>query len=161
MKKVIVNNGRDDVKFDIAKIEAKYNAKFVGQLCLKVRGGGWHSDDCGDIYYQENPPHGSSKYLAMIIQGGSAYITSGASAVEGVITGIVADDGEIIYSRYRHDNRMSTDGSTMIDGGRDYVKCNMGGKTVQLKIVDGEFYELEDEDFVVMKLSGDNDLPNV
>ena len=49
----------------------------------------------------------------------------------------------------------------MIDGGRDYVKCNMGSKTIQLKIIDGEFYELEEEDFVVMKLSGDNDLPHV
>jgi outer membrane protein assembly factor BamB len=89
---------------------------------------------------------GYSKYFALIIQNGSAYITSGASAVDGIITGIVADDGEIIYSRYRHDYRTSTDGTVFIDGGRDYVRCGRGGRCVSLKIVDGEFYQLEDSE---------------
>lgn len=147
MKKITVNNGRDDVKFDIAKIEEKYNAKFVGQLCLRTKDGGWQSDDCCDIYYQEIPPvKGYSKYFALVIQGGAAYITGGATAVEGVIAGIVANDGEIIYSRYRHDYRTSTDGTAVIDGGRDYVKCSTGGKTIAMKIIDGEFYELDDSD---------------
>ena len=147
MKKVTVNTGRSNVSFDIAKVEAKYNAKFVGQLALKTRDGGWSSDSCGDVYYQETPPvEGYSKYFALIIQNGSAYITSGASAVDGIITGIVADDGEIIYSRYRHDYRTSTDGTVFIDGGRDYVHCGVGGRCVSLKIVDGEFYQLEDSE---------------
>lgn len=159
MKKVIVNNGQADVIANIAKVEEKYNAKFVGQLCLRVAGGGWHGDDCGDVYYQATPPvEGYSNYFALIIQNGSLYITSGASAVEGTISGVVADDGEIIYSRYRHDMRYSTDKSVFIDGGRDYVKTNVGGhgRSVALKIVDGEWYQLEDEDFVVMKLKGED-----
>lgn len=153
MKKIIVNNGRDDVKFKIDTVEKKYNAKFVGQLCLRTRDGGWQGDDCGDVYYQETPPvEGYSNYFALIMQAGSTYITSGASAVEGVLDGVIAADGEILYSRFRHDYRTSTDGSAFIDGGRDYVKTNRN--TIGLKIVDGEWYQLEDEDYVVMKLKG-------
>jgi hypothetical protein len=145
MKKIIVNNGRADAKFNIEKVEEKYKAKFVGQLCLRTAGGGWHGDDCGDVYYQETPPvEGYSNYFALIYQNGGTYITSGASAVEGIIDGVIALDGEVIYSRYRHDYRTSTDGSTFIDGGRDYVRGGMVGKYISLKIIDGEWYQLEE-----------------
>lgn len=147
MKKLTtVNTGRSDVICDIAKVEEKYNAKFVGQLCLRTKSGGWQGDDCGDVYYQATPPvEGYSNYFALVNQGGSLYITSGASAVEGEISGVRADDGEIVYSRYRHDMRHSTDQSVWIDGGRDYVRT--GPRVlVQLKIVDGEWFELEPGD---------------
>jgi len=156
MKKITVNNGAADAITNIAKVEERYKAKFVGQLALKTAGGGWTSDDCGDVYWQPNPPvEGYSNYFAIINRGGSAYITNGASAVEGIITGIVADNSEIIYSRFRHDMRYSTDKSVFIDGGRDYVKCNLGGRTVQLMIVDGEWYEAEDEDLTALTLKGE------
>jgi len=159
MKKIIVNTGRSESKFNIEKVEEKYKAKFVGQLCLRVRDGGWHGDDCGDVYYQEVPPvEGYSKYFALIIQHGTTYITSGASAVEGIINGVIANDGEIIYSRYRHDYRTSTDGSTFIDGGRDYVRGGATGRYINMKIVDGEFYQLEDED---MGFDEDESAPSV
>ena len=154
MKKVTVNRGDADVIANIAKVEEKYNAKFVGQLCLKTSDGMWAGDSCGDVYYQETPPvEGYSHYFALIMQRGSLYITSGASAVEGTISGVVADDSEIIYSRYRHDYRTSKDGSCFIDGGRDYTKTNRN--TIGLKIIDGEWYQLEEEDYVVMKLKGE------
>lgn len=147
MKKITVNNGRADAKFNIEKVEEKYKAKFVGQLCLRTAGGGWHGDDCGDVYYQETPPvEGYSNYFALIYHNGGTYITSGASAVEGIIDGVIALDGEVIYSRYRHDYRTSTDGSTFIDGGRDYVRGGMVGNYIKLKIVDGEWYQLEEAD---------------
>lgn len=142
MKKIVVNSGREDAQFDIAKVETKYNAKFVGQFCLKTKSGSW-GEFPADVYWQEKPPvEGYSNYFALIIQMGSAYITSGASAVEHPITAIVADDGEVIYSRYRHDYRASKDGSVFIDGGRDYTKSSVGGRFVTLKVVDGEFYEV-------------------
>jgi len=146
MKKITVNSGRDDAQFDIAKVEARYNAKFVGQFCLKTKSGSW-AESPADVYWQEKPPvEGYSNYFALIIQMGAAYITSGASAVEQPITAIVADDGEVIYSRYRHDYRSSKDGSVFIDGGRDYTKSSVGGRFVTLKVVDGEFYEVESSD---------------
>lgn len=144
MKKVVVNTGRDDAQFDIAKVEEKYNAKFVGQFCCKTRGGTW-AESPADVYWQETPPEGYSNYFALITQMGSVYITSGASAVEPLITGVVANDGEVIYSRYRHDYRSSKDGSVWIDGGRDYVRSGTNN-FVTLKVVDGEFYQLETEE---------------
>jgi outer membrane protein assembly factor BamB len=145
MKQVNVNSGRSTAQFKIAAVEEKYNAKFVGQLALKTYHGGWSEDSCGDVYYQETPPvEGYSNYFALIVRDGTVYITSGASAVDGIITGIVANDGEIIYSRYRHDFRTSTDGSVYIDGGRDYTKCNMISRCVSLTVIDGEFYKVDE-----------------
>lgn len=136
-----LNTGRDHAICHIHKIEKKYNASWVGQLPLKTKDGSWSVDNCGDVYYQENPPNGYSNYFALIMQYGTLYITSGLSGVEGIINGIIADNGEIIYSRYRHDYRESEDGSVFIDGGRDYVKFSSSNKLVQLKIIDGKFYE--------------------
>ena len=146
MKKVVVNNGADQSIFSSEKVEAKYNAKFVGQFCLKTVGGGW-GEGPADIYYVENPDRslGHSNYFGLIVQHGGVYITRGDSAVEPLISAAVADDGEIIYSKYRHDYNVSKDGSVWIDGGRDYTRGG-GGKYITLKVVDGEFYQLEDED---------------
>ncbi len=145
MKRVNVNTGRDDAQFKIDVVENKYNAKFVGQFCLKTKDGQW-ANSPADVYWQATPPvEGYSNYFALIIQHGSVYITSGASAVEPLISAAVATDGEIIYSRYRHDYRTSADKSVFIDGGRDYTKGG-AGKYTTLKVVDGEWYELEQED---------------
>jgi hypothetical protein len=143
MKKVIVNSGRDDAQFDIAKVEAKYNAHFVGQFCLKTRDGSW-ANSPADVYWQAQPPvEGYSNYFALLYQGSSVYITSGASAVSEPISAVEAD-GEIIYSRYRHDCRYTKDKTAMIDGGRDYTRGNMAGRWLTLKVIDGYFYELEE-----------------
>lgn len=144
-----VNTGREDTNFKIDVVEKKYNAKWVGQLATKSPVSGWSGDDCPDIFYQATPPvEGYSNYFGLITRQGTAYITSGSTAVEGVIAGVVADDGEIIYSRYRHDYRTSTDGSVFIDGGRDYTKGSMHGKYISMKIVDGEWYQLEEDDLL-------------
>lgn len=149
MKKINVNTGRKDALSIIEKVEEKYNAKWVGQLALKDRNGQWTGDSCGDVYYQETPPVvGYSHYFALVIQDGTLYITSGAEAVEGTINAVEADDGTILYSRYRHDYRVSEDGSVFIDGGRDYVRGGMHGRYFQMKIIDGEFYEIESGDTV-------------
>ena len=148
MKKVVVNNGRDQAMFNIEKVEAKYNAKFVGQFCIKTVSGSW-AESPADIYYVENPDRslGHSNYFGLIVRSGSAYITKGDSAVEPLITAAVAKDGEIIYSKYRHDYNVSKDKSVWIDGGRDYTRSGVGGSHfITLKVIDGEFYQLEEED---------------
>lgn len=145
MKKITVNSGRGDAQFDIDKVESKYNARFVGQFCLKTVDGGW-SESPADVYYAPNPDksQGHSHYFGLIIQHGQLYITRGDSGVESDISAAVADDGEIIYSRYRHDYRTSADGSTFIDGGRDYTHCGVG-RYITIRVVDGEFYEVDTE----------------
>lgn len=160
MKQVAVNSGRNEAQFDIAKVEAKYNAHFVGQFCCKTRDGSW-ANSPADVYWQAKPPvEGYSNYFALIIQGGSAYITGGASAVEPHISA-VESDGEIIYSRYRHDYRATSDGKAIIDGGRDYTKRAGGGRDLVLKVVNGEFYELEQEDFDKLDENERKDTNNV
>lgn len=67
------------------------------------------------------------------------------SAVENDIAGIVAKNGDVIYSRYRHDYRMSPDNSVMIDGGRDYTKNNGGGPIVTLRIVKDKLVIVEED----------------
>ena len=141
-----VNNGHEDCVVKIHEVEAKYNAKYVGQMALRTKGGGWSEDVPGEVFYQKDPPNGYSNYMALIIQRGELYITSGQSAVEGLINGVVADDGEIIYSRARHDMRYSQDKSVWIDGGRDYMRSGMHGRFILLKVVDGEWFELEGEE---------------
>lgn len=141
-----VNKGNRDAIVKIDQVEAKYNATYVGQLCLRDRYGNW-ANEAAEVFYQPVPPvEGYSNYLALFVRDGSLYITSGASAVEGIIDGVQAEDGEIIYSRYRHDCRKSTDGTTWIDGGRDYTRGGFPHKGVRLKIVDGEWYAVSAEE---------------
>lgn len=131
----MINTGRADAICDIAKIEARYtDAKWVGQLPLRTKGGGWSADSCADVYWQPVAFPGGSNYFGLIYQSGSLYIVNALSGTEGTFTGIVADNGEIIYSRYRHDYRVSNDGTVFIDGGRDYVKASSGRKLIELRI---------------------------
>jgi hypothetical protein len=66
------------------------------------------------------------------------------------MTGIVADNGEVIYSRYRHDFVYSTDRSVFVDGGRDYVKSSMHGRRVTIA--------LHGPDLIIEEFQADPDL---
>ena len=68
--------------------------------------------------------------------------------MEPLITAAVAADGEIIYSRCRHDYNVSKDRSAWIDGGRDYTRSSSGNHFITLKVIEGEWYELEADDFL-------------
>jgi hypothetical protein len=117
--------------FDIDKVEKLKNAKFVCEIAARTKGGGWSEEPLA-IFWQELPPvEGYSNYFGLFQriefgengpEYGSLYITSGQSAVEDSITAIVAANGDVVYSAYRHDFRNSPDGSVWIDGGRDYVR---------------------------------------
>lgn len=137
-----MNNGRADCLLGekgIKHFEVKYNATYISDLCLKTRDGNW-AESPAAIFYQPTPPQpGYSHYFGVFLKGNQAYITSGDSAVSEPISAIVADNGEILFSRFRHDFRQSTDGSVFIDGGRDYTKCNNPSKLITLQIVDGQF----------------------
>jgi hypothetical protein len=135
-----INNGREECiigEKGIAHFEAKYNATYVSDLCLKTTPDTW-AEEPAAIFYQPNPQPGHSDYFGVLVKGTQTYITSGDSAVSQIISGIVSDEGEIIYSRYRHDFRTSKDKSVYIDGGRDYTKNNNPDKLISLIIVDGE-----------------------
>jgi hypothetical protein len=114
-------------------IEDKHNAKFVGVFCIK-NGENWRNA-LSAIFYQETPPQPEySNYFAVSLQGNGLVISDGSSFNSSPILGVVADDGQIIYSAYRHDYVESDDGSVMVDGGRDYLRCTSNAKVVELII---------------------------
>lgn len=124
------------------KVEEKYGAKYLGDFCVK-RKNGW-SEQPFAIFYQPNPnvSLGHSHYFGMFVESENMYITKGDSAFEEGLTGVVADDGEIVISCYRHDYRTSTDGSVFIDGGRDYTRSSVGCEFVKLNVVNGKFVKI-------------------
>jgi len=139
--------------FDIDKIEKLKNAKFVCEVACKVNGG-W-TDAPSAIFWQETPPdptfsHYFALFRKMVLglngpEDGPLYIASGQSAVDDPLTGIVASNGDVVYSAYRHDFRHSPDQSVFIDGGRDYVRCSVPAKMVQIKIVKDKLVVSEEE----------------
>lgn len=119
----------------IPLIEERHNGKYVCETCIKVNGY-WRNEPSMIFYSEEAHPEGSN-YFAISEQNGAIVISDGISATEPFV-GIVADNGEIIYSRFRHDYRTSSDQSVSIDGGRDYTKTvsdKIAPKIVTLQIV--------------------------
>ena len=91
------------------------------------------------IFYVAVPKNPNySNYFALFKRGNHTLITDGISATQGTIVAVKADNGEIIYSRYRNDFRGAKDGSVWIDGGRDYTRTSSFKDTIGLRIVDGE-----------------------
>ena len=116
--------GIDGVK----KIESKYSAKYLIDSCAPTQGGGYANFPFAIFYCDKKHPDGSN-FLAVFnkvdpVSGQflGTFVTDGHFLTKQTINAVVADDGELIYSRYRHDARSSKDGSVTIDGGRDYCK---------------------------------------
>ena len=118
-----INYGETELPIDTKKVEAKYNAKYIGDFALKTRDGNW-AEMPAQVYWQPTPPvEGYSNYFGIIVRGESVYITSAQSIADEEISAIRSGD-EILYSRYRWDYRKTKDGKSAIDGGRDYTKWN-------------------------------------
>lgn len=96
---------------------------------------------CAVFYGSKAHPDSGSRYFAMYVtpMTQQLMITNGAFVEEQKIAGIVADNGDIIFSRYRHDYRTSDDGSVFIDGGRAYTRCSLvsADRRVQLNVHKG------------------------
>ncbi len=118
-----------------------YGGEFVCETCVKERGG-WHNAPAF-IFYQATPAKPEySNYYAILYSNRGWVITDGAEAVSEIFTAVEADDGEIVYSRWRHDMRYSKDQSTWIDGGRDYAQYPVKAKIHLLKVIDGQFFSV-------------------
>ncbi len=145
----------------LEKIEAHYEAKYVCETCLMNPGGGWVNQSVS-IFYQPDAskvPEGGSQWFGLFFRPADRFsldedapqqlcIVNGISATEHDIEGIVADNGDVIYSHYRHDYRHSPDGSVWIDGGRDYTRSGLSSKAtefVTLRIVEDKLVIVEGE----------------
>jgi len=129
-----INRGAQYYFININEIEKKYSAKYVGDFCIKTKYDTW-SEQPVSVFWVEQPSDPSySNYFGIYTVNGVIFITNALSATEGYWDGIVADDGEIIYSRYRHDFRQSNDKTVIVDGGRDYFKCMGKVKNPKVRI---------------------------
>lgn len=83
-------------------------------------------DVIADVFYRETPhPIFGNKYFAVYFRDRDdvPYIAN-ADEVENLSFGMVVnDDGDLEYSRSRHDYKSFTNGN-MIDGGRDYIRSS-------------------------------------
>ena len=88
-----------------------------------------------DVFYRETPhPKFGNKYFAILFRNDKPYI-SNADRVEDMTFGMVTnDDGDLEYSRSRHDYKTFKNGN-MIDGGRDYIRSS--GKVKVFVLRDG------------------------
>lgn len=142
MKPLTIDNKRSKCIFDIEKVQSQYNAKYVGEFCLPTKDGSW-SESPVSVFYVEKPEKPEySNYFGLFTREGKTFITDALAAAEAPFFGIVANDGEVIYSAYRHDFTRSKDGSVFIDGGRDYVRRSLGS-LVKLKIVKDKIEVIE------------------
>lgn len=102
-------------------IEKAYQATYVCETSIRTKNG-WSDFPVAIFFCEEKHPDGSNWMAVNWSYDGMICIRNGISAVVESFTGIIAKNGDIIYSRYCHDYRTSPDGSVTIDGGREYTR---------------------------------------
>ena len=137
---MIINNECSFIKpEEIANIEKQYRATYVFETCLRARDGRWANYPAAVFYQEEMYPGGSNYFALYYSDDGTLYITdAGPSIIDEEFKGLEAE-GEVVYSRYRHDYRAGKNGA-FVDGGRDYFRYG-GDKfndynIVSFKVVD-------------------------
>jgi hypothetical protein len=119
---------------DVKKAEEVYKAIYLGDFCLKTKSGQW-ALQLAAVFYCPEPDFeaGHSFFFALFTdRHENMYIADANHVFDEPIIGIKADNGQIIYSRHRHDYRVSNDKSVFIDGGRDYTKTNRPDRLLDL-----------------------------
>jgi hypothetical protein len=129
-----INLGFKETNVDVAKVERHTGGQYVADLCLKNKHGAW-TDIPISVFWHPNPKPGNQHYFGYYLEGGNAFFCD-AMSVLGDWYGAQAANGEIIFSRYRHDYRASEDETVSVDGGRDYTRTNIseGAKSVTLRL---------------------------
>lgn len=117
-----------------ATIEKHYEATYIADLCIRDKRGNWTETTVAVFWVEEPKQADHSHYIGLYRSQGRVMICDARSVAEGHWDGMMAEDGEIIFSRYRHDYRRSRDDSVMVDGGRDYFKAS-GLRDVRINIV--------------------------
>ena len=109
----------------ISVIEREYNAKYVLETDLlgkdKFSGATFWLNKPAAIFYTEKAHPRGSNYFALYFDGSSLMITDGLHSIKDVVFSGIEAEGEVVYSRYRHDYREGKNGA-FVDGGRDYFK---------------------------------------
>lgn len=114
----------------IEAVEEKYNAKYVLEtdLLAKDKHSGvtfWANKPAAIFYTEKAHPEGSN-YFALYMEYNmdgtkTPMITDGLPSIKDVVFAGIEAEGEVVYSRYRHDYREHKNGA-FVDGGRDYFR---------------------------------------
>ena len=127
--------------FDIKEVNARYGSTFVGYFPTKTKTGWGYP---AAVFYQPNPKTelGHSNYFGLYADEYTPACIFNADYITGGWTGVKADDGELLWSEYRHDYHTSKDGSVWIDGGFDYARTGTPERLVKLNVKGAEVYEV-------------------
>ena len=121
---------------NIEKIEKLKSAKYVCDTTEK-------GISVAIFYGNVAHPVSGSRYFGLYYdQENRLMITDGSFIEEQEIEGVVAQNGDVVFSRHRHDYRPSPDGTVFIDGGREYTRTNAVNR-VTLLVRDGVLRILE------------------
>lgn len=131
----------------IQLVEEKYNATYIGPFA-RAQNNGW-TEIPVDTFYQPNPQPGHKKYFGLFRhhRNGAVMITNQSKAMKHEYSGVRANDGEVLFSRWIHDFRTSQDGSVSVDGGQYYTRILWNGEPPQqviVRMVDGQWIVNED-----------------
>lgn len=109
---------------NIKKIEKLKSAVFVCDADISQ---GMDVSFAGAYFYgdEEHPVSGSKYFKLFYDFNGNIMIADGSEIEDIDFTGVISDEGEVIYSRYRHDYRQSKDKSVWIDGGQSYLRSGL------------------------------------
>lgn len=106
----------------IAMVEKQYGARYVFETCLRKGNSEWANFPVAVFYNDVAHPKGSN-YFALYrdpLTDKFMVTDAGPSVIDEEFAGLEAE-GEVVYSRYRHDYRVSKNGA-FVDGGRDYFR---------------------------------------
>jgi len=133
-----INKGSQIVPVNILNVERDFEAEYIADLCIReVLTNNWSEEPYAVFWTPiiRKPEH--SCYFGIRPDYSETCVVNAISVTEGVWVASESNDGEIIFSRFRHDNRISKDRSAMVDGGREYLRYR--GKIRELKIVGSDF----------------------
>lgn len=130
--------------------EAHYRAKYIGCWQIKDNTGEWTNVPI-DTFYQPNADveKGHSTYFGVFYSTSKHCncICNAESAFSEPILGVLADDGEVLVSRYRHD--YVSKGDHFVDGGRDYFRHSIS-PVVKICVNSGNFeFELLGDHYAI------------
>ncbi|MCW8088420.1 hypothetical protein [Sabulicella glaciei] len=123
-----------------AAVEARRGARYIADLTIRVENGEWPNEPLA-VFWVPEPVRNESHYLGVLPdrRTGELRFHDASSAAEGTWLGRMADDREVIFSRWRLDWRQSQDGSCWVDGERNYGRGGGGGMRLLLRLVGPTF----------------------
>lgn len=124
-------------KQQIEQIEGYYEANYVFESQLKLRNGDW-SDFSAAVFYTEVPHPKGSNWFGIWRDGDKYMISDAISAVEEPFFGLLADNGDVVYSRHLHDDHVRNNGEFFIGGGRSKTSYDLTHHLVKLMVYKGK-----------------------